>query len=442
MPPHPNSISSQDARGEHTSARQQKQQKTEVGKGVSIRLREFSCLLEDIMGVLIVLTSLLLFLVIWMLNRLSKSNAQCRALDAVGVPSIYKVELPLVGHVYGMMDASRFSLDALKTERGPRIGYLNIMGNVLVVVKDFEMAKEVLAKMVKGDTSMEKMVEMYAPIELIFGGTSVLSERTNERHAQIRRVIGKGFKHRNLALVKAFLHEELLPELEQRFRAQRVAIDVGKEVTGITFRVIIFLLFGQRLSAKDCIGATDSLAVLLRHSWLFSQNPIWASVSMLGPTYRGALNSLRSFVQTLLLQLDPESDEALAVHMVKAGWPQERLMCELLLMVFGGYETTANSTANAIYETLKSGDEWEQRLRADVARFEGDALWRDYGAESEVAHAIFKETLRLHTAAPGGTVRLVPQEGVTIGGYTLPPGVGVIALLQVINCFFFRFFFF
>jgi cytochrome P450 len=96
----------------------------------------------------------------------------------------------------------------------------------------------------------------------------------------------------------------------------------------------------------------------------------------------------------------------------------------------GGYETTANSAALAVFEGLQR-PEWVERLRADTDAM-GDHVFSSYAVESKVALAMWKESVRLHSPTPGGTVRLTTQD-TRLGPYLIPAGVGVLAPQHVFH---------
>ena len=96
----------------------------------------------------------------------------------------------------------------------------------------------------------------------------------------------------------------------------------------------------------------------------------------------------------------------------------EEIRDELLTALVAGHETTASSLALA-FEQLARAPEVQERLAADP----DDDRYLD---------ATINEVLRLRPVLPNAEPRLVKQE-VTIGGWTYPPGVVLIASAYLVH---------
>jgi cytochrome P450 len=96
----------------------------------------------------------------------------------------------------------------------------------------------------------------------------------------------------------------------------------------------------------------------------------------------------------------------------------EEIRDELLTALVAGHETTASSLAFA-FEQLARRPEVQERLAADP----DDDRYLD---------ATINEVLRLRPVLPNAEPRLVKQE-VTIGGWTYPPGVVLIASAALVH---------
>lgn len=96
----------------------------------------------------------------------------------------------------------------------------------------------------------------------------------------------------------------------------------------------------------------------------------------------------------------------------------EEIRDELLTALVAGHETTASSLAFA-FEQLARRPEVQERLAADP----DDDCYLD---------ATINEVLRLRPVLPNAEPRLVKQE-VTIGGWTYPPGVVLIASAALVH---------
>ncbi|MEA2663586.1 MAG: hypothetical protein QOI11_530 [Candidatus Eremiobacteraeota bacterium] len=101
-----------------------------------------------------------------------------------------------------------------------------------------------------------------------------------------------------------------------------------------------------------------------------------------------------------------------------AAFSDDEIVNHLIFFMVAAHDTTASSLTSLTYELCKNPD-WQERLRADVARFAPGEIGIGALESMDVVDAAFRETLRLYPAVP-----LIPRrtvKPVEIGGYTVPP---------------------
>lgn len=96
---------------------------------------------------------------------------------------------------------------------------------------------------------------------------------------------------------------------------------------------------------------------------------------------------------------------------------------EATSLIFAASGTTANTLTFLTWAVL-SRPELQQALETEVADLpEG---FKDADLEKQpLLNAVIHETLRLYGAVPGSLPRVVPEGGVTLGGYFVPAGTTV-----------------
>lgn len=85
-----------------------------------------------------------------------------------------------------------------------------------------------------------------------------------------------------------------------------------------------------------------------------------------------------------------------------------------------GTDTTAVTLTYLVWLVL-SRPKLQAQLEAEASTLQDD--FREPDVEKlPLLNAVISETLRLHTAAPGGLPRVVPANGATMGGISIPAG--------------------
>lgn len=115
--------------------------------------------------------------------------------------------------------------------------------------------------------------------------------------------------------------------------------------------------------------------------------------------------------------------------------PQDAIEAEVVAIIFGGTDTTANSATFTTIEILKH-PEIHAKLVEELFQVFPEGEYRlldalDYAKVEECQYLtkVIKEGLRQHPLAPGPAMRLVPDEGSTLNGYHIPGKVSEFQLL-------------
>jgi cytochrome P450 family 110 len=129
---------------------------------------------------------------------------------------------------------------------------------------------------------------------------------------------------------------------------------------------------------------------------------------------------------------DPEDVLSMLIAAVDEdgkGMSDQALRDQLVTLIVAGHETSATTLAWTFEEVLRIPDE-QERLSAEVAEVTGGApLDADHMAKLQRVDSAIKESLRLHpvTVAVGRKL----AKPATIGGYDLPAGIMVAAVIHL-----------
>jgi cytochrome P450 len=202
-----------------------------------------------------------------------------------------------------------------------------------------------------------------------------------------------------------------------------------ERLQGLTMEIILRTVFGLDEGAR-LEGLRDRLTSILS----FGDSPL----SLLPPAQRllagrgrfGRFEADKAQVDRELFALmadrrreGGDRDDVLAMLLAaerEDGSPMtdEEIRDELVTALVAGHETTASSLAFA-FEQLARRPEVQERLAAEPD-------------DDRYLEATINEVLRLRPVLPNAEPRLVKQE-VTIGGWTYPPGVVLIASAALVH---------
>jgi cytochrome P450 len=201
----------------------------------------------------------------------------------------------------------------------------------------------------------------------------------------------------------------------------------------LTLEIILRAVFGL-----DQGPQLDELRAAMAEVLAFAESPL--SVLPKARERLGRLPRVRRFERNskrtneLIFELieerraedDTERDDVLAMllqarHEDGSPMSQLELRDELMTALVAGHETTASELAWA-FERLAREPRVLERLTAEV----------DEGESDEYLTATVHETLRLKPVVPNAEPRLT-KETVTIGGFTYPPGVALLASAYLVH---------
>ena len=201
----------------------------------------------------------------------------------------------------------------------------------------------------------------------------------------------------------------------------------------LTLEIILRSVFGLGVGPR-----LDRLRALLSEVLSFAESPLSVVPALQRalrwtPTQR-RFETARRQVDAELLELigerrahpDPDADDVLAMllqarHEDDSPMSDGELRDELVTALVAGHETTASQLAWAL-ERLAREPEVTARLVAELDAGTGDAY----------LSATITEILRLRPVLPNAEPRLTMRE-VTIGGFTYPPGVVLLAAAYLVH---------
>jgi cytochrome P450 len=91
--------------------------------------------------------------------------------------------------------------------------------------------------------------------------------------------------------------------------------------------------------------------------------------------------------------------------------------------IIAGSDTTAVTLTYLVWAVLKDPN-LQNMLEQEVAQLSDDLDLAELEA-APILNSVINETFRLYSAAPSSLPRVVPSEGMNVGGYHIPAGVEV-----------------
>jgi cytochrome P450 len=263
-------------------------------------------------------------------------------------------------------------------------------------------------------------------LEPIVGRNSVIL-LDEAPHLEQRKLMLPAFHGERMQRLTGLMGELTDRELDSWPTHEPVALH--ERLQNLTMEIILRTVFGLDEGAR-----LESLRDRLTSILSFGDSPISllpAAQRLLGGRGRfGRFEEDRAKVDRELFALmadrrreGGDRDDVLAMllaaeHADGSPMSDEEIRDELLTALVAGHETTASSLAFA-FEQLARRPEVQERLAADP----DDDRYLD---------ATINEVLRLRPVLPNAEPRLVKQE-VTIGGWTYPPGVVLIASAALVH---------
>jgi len=263
-------------------------------------------------------------------------------------------------------------------------------------------------------------------LEPIVGRNSVIL-LDEAPHLEQRKLLLPAFHGERMQRLTGLMVELTDRELDRWPTGEPVMLH--ERLQGLTMEIILRTVFGLDEGAR-LEGLRDRLTSILS----FGDSPVSllpaAQRVLAGRGRFGRFEEDRAQVDRELFALmadrrreGGDRDDVLAMllaaeHEDGSPMSDEEIRDELLTALVAGHETTASSLAFA-FEQLARRPEVQERLAADP----DDDRYLD---------ATINEVLRLRPVLPNAEPRLVKQE-VTIGGWTYPPGVVLIASAALVH---------
>ncbi len=311
-----------------------------------------------------------------------------------------------------------------------------------------EAAKEIFAN--PGDTMWAG--EANEPIEFLVGRRALV-RLDGQKHKRERKLMMPAVHGDRMASYGTQM-KTITDEIIARFRPGGV-IDVQETMQEITLRVILETVFGVPPGEKQ-----NRLRAVLVDFMTHAQKPVITIAAILatGDRFRnflsqrwtkvvdreGPLGSLTSRLPWARIARSARELDALlyqeiaerrtvaagradvmsiliqAVDEEGHGLSDEELRDEMMVLLFGGHETTATTLSWSLALCLKH-PEVRTAVSEEYDRVFASGFDPSHISELKYAEAVAKETLRLYPVAPAVARRL--KQPVTIAGYSLPDGV-------------------
>jgi cytochrome P450 len=249
-----------------------------------------------------------------------------------------------------------------------------------------------------------------------------------------RRMMQPAFHRQHMANFIDLMASETM-DTANRWRqavADGETLDLMKEMSGLTLRIVARSMFGQGLSLEECTRFGDAFAEVLKYleyrAWLYF---IPKDTPMPGKgRYERGYNLTNNIVLRLIAEKRAEgaTGDDLVSLLIRArdaddgtGMSDEQLRDEALTMFVAGHETGA-VTMMWLLQLLAKHPEVEATLHEEVDRVLGGRLptYEDL-ANLPYTRAVVDETMRLYPAAWLISRNVVETETLP-NGMTLPKG--------------------
>ncbi|KAJ5654239.1 cytochrome P450 [Penicillium lividum] len=316
-----------------------------------------------------------------------------------------------------------------------------------VHVNDPEFYKEVF----KSPTEYYKAPYFYQNVGVSESLVAILNPHKHRmRRAMISPLFSKNAMDKIMPLVQDIV-EHAADILRKRYREGK-STDIQKLYRCITVDTISTACFGytQDLTSQDendiyppLLASIDSFT---KNLWLMNHLTFLSTIALslperlaekIAPGYQIFRNQCEKWIKTVkarrdkgILQTEDGRDtvfDLLLESNDRKGYQvadMSELIDEAFLLVIAGSDTTAYSLSCATYYILNHGDILS-KLKAELAtvprHVDGHLDCRNIQSLPYLT-CVVKESLRLATAVPGVSPRVVPPQGTTVQGQFIPGG--------------------
>lgn len=360
-----------------------------------------------------------------------------RALQKQGIPSVYKYSLPYFGHIAQFFDPGRLELETFDQPDKPRLEYLTLFGNPLLVVHDPELCHAFW----NNCRHWDKSAFYYSIMDVLLGSPEknlVTHTKVSHKPWQAKRELAaSSFKKDNLARLAAYIDQRVVALCDDWVQ-RGTNIHVDYDLTTLTLRVILYFVFGVNVTKQQVRPLQEPLIYMVEFAWSFNTSPLNAMKAFLPGTkaYRTVQN-YRSFVKDLIAQTraaspsDNTNTHLIHTLLMQKDWSEEVLENEVMTLIFAGHDTTAHATTIALENCLQhptviqSIREEYQSLSSSSASSSSTTTKSVY-SQMKWPTAAFKESLRLNPETPGGTIRRAPKDFPLAKDAIVPEGCSVL----------------
>ncbi|CAN6248041.1 unnamed protein product [Urochloa humidicola] len=362
---------------------------------------------------------------------------------------------PLLGNLLYVIGPLRHNphrgLASLAKTFGPVLSLRLGLTRTLVVVSSAAAAHEALSK---NDAALAARLVPDNVCALSYGTTSMVFLPSSDHiWRQLRVVIGAGFSSaRGLDAIRPVL-ERLSRELAGYLRASSgTAVNIREAVNGTVLNVISNVLFSEDVVDLREQGAQmfKGLIVPVLEEWskpsVCDAFPFFAPLEhLLGSRRRISthLAKLYKFFDQGIIErrLSDDSGEkkhddlldVLLSRLAASKLTRQQITTFLTDMFIAASDTSTNTVQWAMAQLLRH----PEKMKKVAAELDAQLGSKDFVMESDLSklpylHAVVKETLRLHPAVP-----IIPREvvadDVSLGGFDVPKGTGVVVNLWAIG---------
>ncbi|WVZ61720.1 hypothetical protein U9M48_011549 [Paspalum notatum var. saurae] len=366
---------------------------------------------------------------------------------------------PLLGNLLYVIGPLRHNphrgLAKLAGTFGPVLSLRLGLTRTLVVVSSSAVAHEAL---VKKDAALAARLVPDNVRALSYGATSMVFLPSSDRlWKRLRVVIGAGFSSsRGLDAIRPIL-ERRARRLAERLRSppscsggggRPPVVNIRDAVNATVLNVIANVLFSEDVAVADDL---KSLVVPVLEEW--SKPSVCDACPLLAPLEH--LLGSRRRISTHLAKLykffdqgiierrlaaasrSEDHDDLLDVLLSKHSMSKltrQEITTFLTDMFIAASDTSTVTVQWAMARLLRHPEKME-KVKAELATQLGS---QDFVTESDLnklpyLHAVVKETLRLHPAMPLIPREVVAEDGVSLGGFHMPKGTGVVVNLWTIG---------
>ncbi|KAI9591962.1 cytochrome P450 [Syncephalis fuscata] len=283
------------------------------------------------------------------------------------------------------------------------------------------------------------------------GGDNLFATRDIEFHRVQKRLMGQAYTPTALKELEPMIYKVGVARLVARLRRHANAgetIDLMNLLKYMAFDVIGKIGFGKSFNLLD---ETEKIHPIM--DWIDSATTLGVKKLFLGSLFHPSMarqnikdtDSLLDFAkQTVekrrnsdynggkdtLQQLFDAIDEETGATM-----SNETIVAQSILLMVAGTDTTSVTLTWIMY-FMTEYPECAQKLREEImAVYPYSSTEIAYDAIKSLPYleAVLQESMRMRSIVSHGLYREIPEEGLTLGGYFLPPGTVVTSCIILIN---------